>query len=61
MIEKASWSLSLTRTHLSVAHSHAPLLLSLSCMFLHPPGGPAFLHVHWYTKHSQDKRVAHPN
>lgn len=30
MIEKAPWSLSLTRTHLSVAHSLTPLLLSLS-------------------------------
>ena len=64
MIRKGSLvslCLSYTHTHLSVVHSHTHLLFFLSCMFLHPPGGPAFLHVHSYTKHNQDKRLAHPN
>lgn len=56
-----SLCLSRTHPHLSVVHSHAHLLLSLSCMLLHPPGGPAFLHVRWYTEYNRDKRLAHAN
>lgn len=41
--------------------SSLSLPVSLCLVFLHPPGGSAFLCVCWYTKHNQDKRLAHPN